>query len=270
MPSPFDHIVVLDFEATCNNGPPPAPQEIIEFPSVLLSLADHAVVDEFSSFVRPVHHPQLTDFCRELTGIEQADVDAAPAFLDVLAAHQSWLASHHLETFLFVSAGDWDFVTMLPNQCATAGVPVPHAYRRWCNIKAPFTATIHRAKSSGMTSMLRALGLELEGRHHRGIDDSRNIARIVLALHDRGATLDVTSRLSPSQFPELPLTLRWQDKSVDVVLKKRSVLSLLGLASGLLRTKIVAVQDHDGAPLTDNTLQELAPGASLRALGPRD
>jgi ERI1 exoribonuclease 2 len=98
MPSPFDHIVVLDFEATCNNGPPPAPQEIIEFPSVLLSLADHAVVDEFSSFVRPVHHPQLTDFCRELTGIEQADVDAAPAFLDVLAAHQSWLASHHLET----------------------------------------------------------------------------------------------------------------------------------------------------------------------------
>ena len=269
MPSAFDHLVVLDFEATCNNGPPPAPQEIIEFPSVLLSLVDRSVVDEFSSFVRPVHHPQLTDFCRELTGIEQADVDAAPPFQDVFAAHQAWLASHHLDNFLFIIAGDWDFKTMLPNQCATSGVAVPHAYRQWCNIKTPFTATIRHPKSSGMTSMLHTLGLELEGRHHRGIDDSRNIARITLALLDRGATFDVTSRLSPSQFPALPLTLQWQGKSVDVVLKKRSVQALLGLASGQLHTNITEVQDPTGAPLTDTTLQELAPGAALRAVGPR-
>src|SRR5687767_13674512 len=103
MPGRFSNLVVLDFEATCNNGAPPVPQEIIEFPSVLVDAEAHQIVDEFPSFVRPVHHPQLSEFCRELTGIEQAEVDAADPFLDVLAAHQRWLASHHLdsEDFLF-------------------------------------------------------------------------------------------------------------------------------------------------------------------------
>lgn len=269
MPGPFDHLVVLDFEATCTKGPPPAPQEIIEFPSVLLSLADRSVVDEFTAFVRPVHHPQLSDFCRELTGIEQTDVDGAAPFFAVFAAHRAWLARHADKNPLLVTAGDWDLATMLPAQCATTGLVVPQPYRRWCNIKVPFTATIRKARSSGMLGMLNALGLELEGRHHRGIDDSRNIARIALALLDRGVTLDVTATLTPSQYPELPLTLRWQQHSLDVTLKKRSVASLLGLASGLLRTKIVDLTDPSGAPLTDASLQDLPPHTTLHALGPR-
>ena len=45
--------------------------EIIEFPAVLLSVAHGAVVAEFHSLVRPVLNPLLSDFCRQLTGIEQ-------------------------------------------------------------------------------------------------------------------------------------------------------------------------------------------------------
>ena len=67
MPRTFETIVVLDFEATCQASGAPDPQEVIEFPSVLVSLRDRAVLDSFSSFVRPVHHPQLGEFCRELT-----------------------------------------------------------------------------------------------------------------------------------------------------------------------------------------------------------
>ena len=37
-----------------------------------------------------------------------------------------------------------------------------------------------------MTHMLELCGLELEGRHHSGIDDSRNLARIVLKQLDEG------------------------------------------------------------------------------------
>ena len=37
-----------------------------------------------------------------------------------------------------------------------------------------------------MPHMLELTGLELEGRHHSGIDDSRNIARVALKLLEEG------------------------------------------------------------------------------------
>ena len=75
---PLDYVVVLDFEATCDERGAPDPQEIIDFPSVLLSLPTAEPIAEFASCVRPQHHPTLTAFCTELTGITQAQVDAAP------------------------------------------------------------------------------------------------------------------------------------------------------------------------------------------------
>ena len=127
MPRPIDHLIVLDFEATCDDVNPPSPQEIIEFPSVLLSARTFEVVDEFESFVRPVHHPVLTPFCRELTGIEQPQVDGALPFAEVFPAHQAWLVKHGLPLeapeptaeglpYAFVTCGDWDLKTMLPAQ----------------------------------------------------------------------------------------------------------------------------------------------------------
>jgi inhibitor of KinA sporulation pathway (predicted exonuclease) len=196
VPRTFDTIVVLDFEATCQQGTPPDPQEVIEFPSVLVSLRERAVLDSFSSFVRPTHHPQLSEFCRQLTSIRQEDVDGAPTFVEVLARHQAWLAGHGLgeDDFAFVTCGDWDLVSMMPRQCVAAGVSVsslPRVYRRWINIKPVFVDTVRKARSYGMTSMLRSLGLKLEGTHHRGIDDCQNIARIALELAARGAKFEL-------------------------------------------------------------------------------
>lgn len=267
--SALETLVVLDFEATCREGEPPDPQEIIELPSVLVSLAERRVVAEHESFVRPVFHPTLSAFCTELTGIRQEDVDGAPVFLEAFAAHQAWLASHGLldreDAFAFVTCGEWDLRSMLPRQCAASGVPIPRAYRRWINVKTVFASTLRRSASVGMPSMLSALGLELEGRHHRGIDDCRNIARIVLALHARGASFEITSRLSPSHMPALPLVLCLGDRAEQVTLKKRQLSSLLGLASSLFRTKIEAVETTEGAELTDDeALAELLPGAELR------
>ncbi len=51
--------------------------EIIELPVVLLDAATGRRVDEFHTYVRPVAHPVLTDFCTALTGIGQAQVREA-------------------------------------------------------------------------------------------------------------------------------------------------------------------------------------------------
>jgi inhibitor of KinA sporulation pathway (predicted exonuclease) len=281
MAKSFDTIVVLDFEATCQPGTPPVPQEVIEFPSVLVSLRERAVLGAFSSFVRPVHHPTLSAFCTDLTSIRQEDVDGAPPFLEVLARHQAWLGEHGLlgpagaeERFAFVTCGDWDLATMLPAQCGASALPtsaLPRVYRRWINIKKIYIERMKTEKANGMPAMLRGLGLALEGRHHRGIDDCHNIARIALALAGRGASFEVTGKLASSHYPELPLELRWRDQVQQAVVRRRSQATLLGLASGLFRGKMVRVYTADGQELTDDDmLAELPAGAQLRVVGGRD
>lgn len=271
--TPLTHLVVLDFEATCDDVEPPSPQEIIEFPSVLLDASSFEVLGEFESFVRPVHHPKLTAFCKELTGIEQSQVDGAPIFEEVFEAHLAWLRSHGLRTegelsYALVTCGDWDLRTMLPIQLAACEPPmdrVPAPYQRWINIKEAFHRWSGKRERAGMPRMLSELGLELEGRHHRGIDDSRNIAKIVKALAARDQEISVTTELPPSRYPELPLTLHRDGRAVDVVLRKRALKTLLGLASGTLRKQAKRVFLVDGeTELTEADLGALEPGAALR------
>lgn len=200
MSSPFTHLVILDFEATCLRGNPPRPQEVIEFPSVLLELDGLEVVDEFESFVRPRFHPVLSEFCTELTSIRQSDVDGAELFPDVLQRHRAWLERHGLteENALIVTCGDWDLKKLLPVQCAATTPPIrdlPPIYTRWHNLKKSYQAVRSRSRAPGMRGMLKGMGLELIGRHHRGIDDCRNIARLCRALVQSGAEIGVTGQL---------------------------------------------------------------------------
>ncbi|KAG9073010.1 hypothetical protein KI688_000791 [Linnemannia hyalina] len=93
--SRYDYYLCFDVEATCELGFRfEFPSEVIEFPIVLLDGSTLEIVDEFHSYVRPIHRPILSDFCKELTGISQETVDNAPTFVEVLARFEDWLTSH--------------------------------------------------------------------------------------------------------------------------------------------------------------------------------
>ena len=218
---PYDYYAVLDFEATCEQGrrnPAGYQAEVIELPTVLLDGRTMRVVGEFQTYVKPVVNPTLTAFCTELTGIQQSWVDGAPTFEAALRQHTSWLRRHGLAahgtpgySWACVTCGDWDLKTMLPDQLRLLnqhdrgpGVKSRTAsrrdlgkqFRRWVNIKKIYAKCVPAGqpqKASGMTGMLRGLGLTLEGRHHSGIDDCRNIANMVRALVVRGAVLECTT-----------------------------------------------------------------------------
>lgn len=73
----FEYICVLDFEATCDDI-----TKMIEFPSVLLkwdqSLGNYVGKCQFQQFCKPKIYPNLTKFCKELTGIqEQTDAGSS-------------------------------------------------------------------------------------------------------------------------------------------------------------------------------------------------
>jgi inhibitor of KinA sporulation pathway (predicted exonuclease) len=86
-------IVVVDVEATCwKKGIFSRQKETIEIGAVRLLLGRaESSWPEFQTFVRPRRYPRLSTFCRELTGITQENVDAAPAFPEALQLFVDWL-----------------------------------------------------------------------------------------------------------------------------------------------------------------------------------
>ena len=178
---------MLDFEATCKRVGVINPQEIIEFPVLLVDAMSMEIQSIFHEYVKPTANPILTEFCTELTGITQDMVQDKDELSKVLEGFHMWLQENKLlepaVKFCFVTCGDWDLKTMLPKQCRSFKIPLPNYFERWLNIKHVFHAVTGQ-KAKGMPFMLQELSLELLGRHHSGIDDSKNIARILKKLNE--------------------------------------------------------------------------------------
>jgi len=187
------YICVLDFEATCwkNNEHPRSEMEIIEFPSVLYHLNNDKVqkISEFHEYVKPTLHPNLSKFCIELTGITQNTVDKGDTFNNVYERHHQWLIQNMNgnDDIYFLTCGAWDLKTQLPNEIYNKKITHYNEYKKYINIKTDFLVfTKNTSRTLGMSEMLRKLKIRLEGRHHSGIDDTRNIAKIFLHLFNHG------------------------------------------------------------------------------------
>ncbi|KAK7074688.1 ERI1 exoribonuclease 2 [Halocaridina rubra] len=68
-------------------------QEIIEFPAVLLDLASGKIVSEFHHYVMPIEQPVLSEFCTNLTGITQSQVENGVPLGTCLGLFTSWIRS---------------------------------------------------------------------------------------------------------------------------------------------------------------------------------
>ncbi|MFM9384448.1 exonuclease domain-containing protein [Pseudomonas sp. UV AK001] len=91
--APYRYLYCVDLEANCDEvGVHESPRSLVVVPDqmetieiglVVIDLESLEIVDEFQRFVRPLINPTLTDFCRKLTSIQQADVDGARTYQDV-------------------------------------------------------------------------------------------------------------------------------------------------------------------------------------------
>jgi len=195
---PFQYLVILDFEATCDNDKTKfTPQEIIEFPSCLFNTSTMEVEEEFHSFVRPVVHPYLTPFCQKLTRISQQEVDQAPLFSEVLKRYHQWIEKfllNHNHSFTFVTWDKWDLGDMLPNQCKLSNVERPSYFDQWADIRVLYRSVFAKFRG-GLHAALRNCELESSGRKHSGLGDSRTTAILTKYLMTESVLFDVNSKL---------------------------------------------------------------------------
>lgn len=192
----FQYFVVIDFEATCDKGKNPHPQEIIEFPSVIVSSVTGQLEACFQTYVRPTCNQILSDFCKDLTGIQQIQVDRGVTLSEALLRHDKWLEKKGIKNtnFAVVTWSNWDCRVMLESECRFKKIRKPPYFNRWINLKVPFRE-VFGGVWCNLKEAVEMAGLAWQGRAHCGLDDAKNTARLLAFLMHRGFKFSITNSL---------------------------------------------------------------------------
>ncbi|KAL9291464.1 putative ribonuclease H-like superfamily, exonuclease, RNase T/DNA polymerase III [Arabidopsis thaliana] len=200
----FNFFLVIDLEGKV---------EILEFPILIVDAKTMEVVDLFHRFVRPTKMSEqainkyIEGKYGEL-GVDRVWHDTAIPFKQVVEEFEVWLAEHDLwdkdtdgglNDAAFVTCGNWDIKTKIPEQCVVSNINLPPYFMEWINLKDVYL-NFYGREARGMVSMMRQCGIKLMGSHHLGIDDTKNITRVVQRMLSEGAVLKLTARRSKSNM----------------------------------------------------------------------
>ncbi|MDX1476755.1 MAG: 3'-5' exonuclease [Saprospiraceae bacterium] len=174
--------IIFDLEATCWEGNILGrEQEIIEIGALHMDgFGD--VFGTFQSFVRPVQHPQLSVYCRRLTGIDQQYVDAASGFDQVIIRFRQWIDDQAGDAVL-CSWGSKDY-TLLTNDLQLHNLPQDWL-PEYIDIKQQYHDMIGARKKRGLKRVLEQEGIPFTGDHHRALDDASNLSILFRKYLDR-------------------------------------------------------------------------------------
>jgi inhibitor of KinA sporulation pathway (predicted exonuclease) len=175
----YNKIIIVDLEATCwatREESSRNTSEIIEIGTVLYNLDTCRIEKSDSFLVKPVNSV-VSEFCTTLTTLTQEDVDDGMAFktaCDYLMNEYSSL------DYPWASYGAYDR-KMIDRQCKAHSIKNPMSDEH-INVKLLYTLISPSHKRVGMEQALDALGIPLVGTHHRGIDDAKNITKILESI----------------------------------------------------------------------------------------
>ncbi|KAG7486065.1 ERI1 exoribonuclease 2 [Solea senegalensis] len=210
----FSYLIVIDFESTCWKEKNNYSQEIIEFPAVLLNTSSGEVESEFHTYVQPQEHPTLSEFCTELTGITQMQVEAGIPLRICLSRFCRWLQNLQLEMGVvfpnsqqrcsapspsqklctFLTWSDWDLGVCLQYECKRKQLHKPDVLNSWIDLRSTYRLFYNR-KPKGLNGALQDLGIQFTGREHSGLDDARNTAQLAVRMMRDGCVMKITRSL---------------------------------------------------------------------------
>jgi len=172
------HWLVIDLEATTDDGGWPLEEmEVIEIGASVVTRTGREV-GHFQRFIRPQRRPLLTPFCRQLTRITQANIDAGAPMVQVWEQFERWLGQHLPRLEGWASWGDYDRKQLeqewRQNQLNSALLQLPHM-----NLKQQFAQARQLKRALGLNSALQLAGMQFSGQQHRALEDARNTARLL-------------------------------------------------------------------------------------------
>lgn len=169
--------IVFDLEATCWEGQSSAAvQEIIEIGALKInSFGEH--IGTFNAFVRPVLHPNLSVFCKQLTTIDQISINRANLFPIVVEDFQEWAGVFDNEEPMFCSWGSFD-KNMLIQDLTLHQLDVEWISESHLNLRRQYHDMRKWHTYKGLKKVVEFEGFEFTGTYHRAISDAENLAKI--------------------------------------------------------------------------------------------
>lgn len=176
----YRFVNVVDIEATCwqprESQPKGTESEIIEIGIVQLDMRSRSVIKSDSIMIKPIE-AGISEFCTQLTTITQADVEKGIPYAEAV---QKLITEYKSDKLAWGSWGDYDREMFVKNS-KRRGVPYPFNKTHF-NFKAINAIKNQLPRAYEVGKALNQFGLTFEGTPHRGIDDAKNIARLVFKV----------------------------------------------------------------------------------------
>lgn len=161
--------IIFDIEATCDEIDD-FPMETIEIGAVKLD-SNGNYLGEFSELIKP-HHSHITDYCTNLTGINDRILEFAPPFPLVLEMFKEFIGK---DEHILYSWGAYDKKQLL-RDCETHGVDSSFLnYHR--NMKEFYTE-VTGVRAKGLKKAMNYTGVVFEGSRHRAYPDALATSRV--------------------------------------------------------------------------------------------
>jgi len=186
MANKLDEIIVVDIESTCWDQKTPdrlQESEIIEIGVCVINVAELTITSNEGILVLP-QNSTISQFCTNMTTITQEMLnESGIAFSEACLILRN---KYNTNNRLWASWGDYDrrqFERQCRQPCCNAKYPFGPTH---LNVKNLFAIQMRLTREVGMEEALKLLKMELDGTHHRGVDDAQNIARIACKLLKSG------------------------------------------------------------------------------------
>lgn len=116
-----------------------------------------------------------------------ATKELKPAHKKLPAHIENYNFSKFRFIFLF-GCSPWDMGRFFSTQCQLCSIPVPKFARKWINLRKLYR-NFYKVPKGTLQDMVNNLGMRFEGRPHSGMDDARNIARILQKMVQDGCEI---------------------------------------------------------------------------------
>lgn len=218
-----EYFCVLDLELTCwdkddiykrtvkKDG------EIIDIGVVVLD-RDYKEIGSFESVVKPMYHSHLSDYCKDLTGITQKEIDYARNLLQVVGNMADSLPSP--EDYVWVSWGkdpEWLVNEFNKKRCTWAKEYRPIQIEpRYVNLGHLYK---YKRKGSSLCAALNDFNIIQSQPAHRALSDAKSTA--LLTQHIKPRFMDCMENNSKTyqerkDFEENRIISMLQDRTTGV------------------------------------------------------
>lgn len=171
-------LIIIDLEATCWDDKPrdfvAKNQEIIEIGITVLSPKEKAILSNETFLIKP--STKLSEFCTNLTTITDDMLNDKPSLKETLSEIDK---KYNLRNYVWGSWGYYD-LNQLKRETKRKNIKNPFFDKNHINLKTKVALDNGWSKGVGIEKALKILNLSFDGTPHRAIDDTKNIAKILI------------------------------------------------------------------------------------------